>query len=155
MCGYWQPNMSWRFDTQCTVHVRCCNRQLLPTQSHSSSGSKYELVKDRFSQFESFSNDIDVMQEALTSHIAIKDWLWSDHLCRCLPYLYWHRLHFCFMPTCLVHCYSYWYCLWSGMMTIHHVTCVLLSCFSVCLEVIGKIIRTVLCCIVYWSCAQS
>jgi len=24
-----------------------------------------------------------------------------------------------------------------------------------CLEVIGEIIRTVLCCIVYWSCAQS
>ena len=27
--------------------------------------------------------------------------------------------------------------------------------YDVCLEVRGKIIRTVLCCIVYWSCAQS
>jgi len=29
-----------------------------------------------------------------------------------------------------------------------------LSC-DACLEVRGKIIRTVLCCILYWSCAQS
>ena len=27
--------------------------------------------------------------------------------------------------------------------------------YDVCLKVKGKIIRTVLCCIVYWSCAQS
>jgi len=27
--------------------------------------------------------------------------------------------------------------------------------YDVCLEVRGEIIRTVLCCIVYWSCAQS
>jgi len=27
--------------------------------------------------------------------------------------------------------------------------------YDVCLEVRGNIIRTVLCCIVYWSCAQS
>jgi len=27
--------------------------------------------------------------------------------------------------------------------------------YDVCLEVRGEIIRTVVCCIVYWSCAQS
>jgi len=27
--------------------------------------------------------------------------------------------------------------------------------YDVCLEVQGEIIRTVLCCIMYWSCAQS
>jgi len=27
--------------------------------------------------------------------------------------------------------------------------------YDVCLEVRGEITRTVLCCIVYWSCAQS